>query len=350
MRDPEFTIKSKRLNLTNRSTTLWGFNEAAFGGILHLFRFPLRGMFISANAVFLISLITYFSKRKEELLKSTIMVLLVKAFISPYTPLNAYFAVAFQGVTGYVFYRFIPWRKYALLLHSVVSQIQSSLQRFITLTIFFGMTFWESFNIYVEYVLGKVGIESTSGSGINYSLIIITAYVIIHIIAGIYVFFIGWKSPDKIKNRIRARRNYRNSTHTYSNGFDSKGNKKKKRFWWQRKSGIVLLVLFAVMMLLPFIDPSLEKGNTFNIIYMLCRAVVITFLWFFFISPLIVKILRSFLKKKETIYANELNDILEVIPHMKQETKRLWNERKMKGTKGLKDFTLELFYTLLFAE
>ena len=42
----------------------------------------------------------------DEIIKSTLIVLLVKLLVSPHTPLTAYFAVTIQGILGY--FLFLP--------------------------------------------------------------------------------------------------------------------------------------------------------------------------------------------------------------------------------------------------
>jgi len=69
-----------------RITALWAFSESAFGGILHALTIPLRGIFINSASVLFICLIALFSKSSKEILKSTLIVILIKAFVSAYTP------------------------------------------------------------------------------------------------------------------------------------------------------------------------------------------------------------------------------------------------------------------------
>lgn len=333
--------------LINRLASLWGFSESVLGGFLHLIKIPLRGMIICANSVFIISLLSYFSRTKEKILKVTFLVVMVKFIISPYTPLSAYFAVSFQGITGYFFYRFIRIHKLSVFLHSLTAQLQSSLQKSLVLTIFFGMTFWNSLDIYAEYILEKSGINLT-GFSFSYSLIFVIIYVLIHLAAGIAVAVYSVRSPSKILNKYSALQDSIPADYPLLNNNVKQKSKTKKKFWWQRKSGIIIIVLFIIMALLPFIDPGLEKSITGNIFYMVVRAVVITLIWFLLISPLLVRYLKKFFLKKESIYINELNEILEVIPSMRTILKTKWNERERKGLRELPSFLSGLFFTLLF--
>ena len=82
-------------------TALWAFSESAFGGILHALTIPFRGLFIASAAVLFISLIALFSKSSKEILKATLIVILIKAVVSPHSPLTAYIAVSLQGMLGF---------------------------------------------------------------------------------------------------------------------------------------------------------------------------------------------------------------------------------------------------------
>lgn len=334
--------------LLNRFVTLWGFSEAAFGGFLHLVKFPFRGMFIGGNAVILISLISYFSKNKRILLRSTMLVILVKFIISPYTPLTAYFAVGFQGVTGFLLYRVFSYNSITIIVHSIISQIQSSLQKFIGLTIYFGFTFWDSINIYIQYILDKFGFDNLVNGNINYSLIIVLAYVAVHILAGIYVGFQSIKAPKMILNKISEQSS--NEKHLALTTFVNNGARKSKKQWWRKKSGIILLFVFVIMAVVPLFDPSLQKDNSYNVLYMLGRAILITLLWFTLISPLIVKVVQKYLLKKKNMYSDEVKDILDLIPTMKSLTKENWDKNRMKGIRGFKRFISDLFFQLLLWE
>ena len=85
-------------------TALWALGESALGGILHALRFPLRGMIISSVAIIIISMIARFSNKRGQILKSTVLVILIKGVISPHTPLTAYLAVFLQGSLGELFF------------------------------------------------------------------------------------------------------------------------------------------------------------------------------------------------------------------------------------------------------
>ncbi|MGB5288359.1 MAG: hypothetical protein WBN42_07680, partial [Ignavibacteriaceae bacterium] len=78
----QFYSDENRISIL-KITALWAFSESAFGGILHALTIPLRGLFISSAAVLFISLIALFAKSNKDILKATIIVILIKAVVSP---------------------------------------------------------------------------------------------------------------------------------------------------------------------------------------------------------------------------------------------------------------------------
>ena len=339
------TIEDK---IVNRLTSLWGFSESAFGGLLHLMKIPFRGMALASSSVTLLSMIAYYSGEKKKILKATMLVILVKFIISPYTPFTAYLAVTFQGITGYIIYGTKRMFKLSTLFHAILAQIQSSLQKFIGLTIFFGMTFWHSLDLYIEYIAEKFGLLSNEGNDVSYSFLFVAFYVFIHVIAGVITGVIAGKLPGKIEQRFSEKGEFFPQSSVIISDNNHSNNKRKRKFWWQRRSGIVLIITFAVMALFPYFDPSLEESITGNVIYMIVRAIVITFVWFVLISPLLVKYLKKYLRKKESVYIDELNEILDIVPVMKTLARQKWNERKKEGLKKIPVFIFDLFSSLLF--
>lgn len=103
---------SNRLQIDpKRIIAIWGFSEAALGGILHALKIPLTGMFVGGAAVVLITLLAHFSQKKSIILNATVTVIIIKAVISPHSPLAAYFAVTLQGLLGFIFSQQLKSRK-----------------------------------------------------------------------------------------------------------------------------------------------------------------------------------------------------------------------------------------------
>jgi hypothetical protein len=102
-------------------TAAWAFSEAALGGLLHALHIPFTGLMVGGAASIFISLIAYFSQKPEEIIRSTIIVIVIKGIISPHTPLIAYFSVMGQGIVGYLIFKMISNHRFAALLFSTLT-------------------------------------------------------------------------------------------------------------------------------------------------------------------------------------------------------------------------------------
>ena len=168
----ETAISQNRINnslIIWRITALWGFSEAALGGILHAFKIPFTGLFVGSAAVIFISLIAHFSKddsnsvnKKGTILKATFTVLLIKGFVSPYTPFTAYFAVLLQGFIGELIFSSSKHFKLSTILLGILTLVTSALQKIIILAIVFGNSLWESIDDFAKFILNQFGMNYNS--------------------------------------------------------------------------------------------------------------------------------------------------------------------------------------------
>src|SRR5438045_6606034 len=91
----------QRSAAVQRLTALWAFSESGLGGIMHALQIPFTGLVVGGMSVIMISFIAQISDHQyREILKSAMIVLIIKAMVSPYTPFPAYIAVSFQALSG----------------------------------------------------------------------------------------------------------------------------------------------------------------------------------------------------------------------------------------------------------
>lgn len=314
-----------------RLIALWGFSEAAFGGILHALQIPLTGMFIGSAAVIFITLIAHYSENKSSIIQATITVIIIKAIISPHTPLAAYFAVALQGLLGYFFFSFIRFEKLAALLLGFFSLLFSALQKFVLLTIVFGNTLWESIDEFVNYILSQINITLFEHS-LSFSIVLIGIYTLVHVGVGIYVGIKAPLLPDKLKSKSYL------FTDTFKNYltediFQKQKSRKQKR-WWKRITGIVLMVFFILLMVLSYFSDDFGHNRAYEIFIMLLRSIAVTFLWFVVISPYIVKWFNGFIERNKFQRASEINRVTGLFPEFRRIINYTW-----KASSPLNNFT-----------
>src|SRR5688572_14835069 len=148
------------LRLKHRLIAVWALAEGVLGGVLHALHIPVTGLVVGSIAVCCLSLLARFRRRRGDLLKATLLVLLVKAMLSPHAPLAAYIAVLSQGLLAELF--ILSGRNFKLncILFGFVTQLQSALLHIGKLVLVFGLEIWAAFDDYMNKLAQNIGLES----------------------------------------------------------------------------------------------------------------------------------------------------------------------------------------------
>jgi hypothetical protein len=319
---------------------LWAFSEAAFGGVLHALNVPLRGIFISGAAVILISLLAFYSVKKDDIIKATITVILIKGLVSPHSPVTAYLAVFLQGALGQILFYYKRFFKTSALLLGVSAGLLSAFQKLIVLTVLFGMTLWESIDLFFIYIISQFT-DNTSTS-INYSYILAGLYIIIHLSGGIFFGLLAGSIPYRIDS---ANISLKDEISQYKEFII----KKKKRIWYKRPTGIILIFFSTIMMAVSYLSPLIGEETALNILIMLLRSIVIMFIWFAVLSPLVIKILNKIMSKKQK--NSDVIKIMNLFPYFRKILSYVWQLTSTdKGITRIKNFIFYSFILLLSYE
>ncbi len=331
------------INPVDRITAMWAFSEAAFGGILHALKIPFTGLFVGGAAVIFISLIALYSNKSTTILRSTLLVVLIKFIISPYTPINAYFSVFAEAILGVILFVVIKHYSFAALLLGVGSLLFSAFQKIFVITILFGYTIWQSIDIFSNYVINIF--ISTENVSIAFSYFLIGLYIFIHLTGGIIAGITAGRIPKWI-NDFSGEIEYDKIIPT--DEIKKKEGKRKRKPWFQKKSGIFLIVMAIILVALSYLGNGSETNLPLNILIMFIRSIIITLLWFVFISPIATKFLQKFLNNKKSTYSGDVENILNLLPEMKAIVKYSWEKSNIKnGLSRLKLFTSYLFVIIL---
>jgi hypothetical protein len=143
-------MKLFNTGIVYRIAGLWAFSEAFMGGILHGFKIPFAGLFLSLIAAICMSLIAVSDKNKGLILKVTLAVIAVKFMLSPHTPPMAYVAVLIQGVVGELFFLSRRAIKPAAFLLTMFCLLYSAFQHLFVLTVIFGKNFWAALDVFLN--------------------------------------------------------------------------------------------------------------------------------------------------------------------------------------------------------
>ena len=313
-------------SMVQRLTALWALSEAAFGGVLHAFQVPFTGLFINASAVIFITLIAFYSKNKNDLLKATLVVLIVKATVSPHTPINAYFAVTMQGLLGRLLFRLPKHFTLSAVVLGLLTMLQSALQRIITLTIIFGKSLWESIDIFGNYLLKQMRFIQIDQDYLNFSLWLITGYILIHLIAGVLVGIFSAKIPGWVEEELD---NNQDVSVIINEQLQVKSNsKKKKRKWFLKPSGVFIILLAVSIIVLTYVFPQFEDSQGKMAIVMIVRSMVIMFLWYTIAGPLLRKVYYRYLTQKKSKYSAEVEQTVRIMPLLKIMVVHSWTNSK----------------------
>jgi hypothetical protein len=323
-----------------RITAAWGLSESALGGVLHALRLPLRGMIISSIAVILISLIARFSEKPGRILRSTLIVVMIKALISPHTPLQAYLSVLLQGVLGELLFLTKRFRLLSSLLLGIIVSLLNGFQKIIVVTLIYGQNLWKTIDDFYHFINNE-WFNSAFADDVVFSKLLIGGYIAIHFVVGVATGLLAFIVPNRVEAGM-------NETLEVPVDFEPAlanipKNQKSKR--WLKPSSLAVVVLAIAAILLSYLYPKSSGFDVGAVLIMLGRSFLILLLWFYFLAPLIKKFLvKIFKKKRESSYANEIDSMTEFFPLLKRIIAASWNySARFKGFNRLFHF---LIYSL----
>jgi hypothetical protein len=268
---------------------------------------------------------------------SLMIVLVIKALVSPHSTPTAYIAVIFQGVTGALIYRFIPHLLISSVFFLSLGLIESALQRVFTLTILYGNTLWDAVNIWGEWVTKRWSLILPMSS----SELIVYTYLLIHLVAGILV---GWFVFRTIKSVSKHWGDHQFLLQLREEDkkefFLTRKSKKKK---WRR---YLLFVVLIVVFILAYSGLNNSESNLQKGLIAIIRAVSILTIWFVFLAPLLIRFLQKFLKSKHQQLSAEVAQTMDLFPHLLWILDKAWKESKdLKWFQRGKSF---MIYSLLY--
>ena len=304
--------KEQRITAVQRLTALWAFCESGLGGVLHAMQMPFTGLIVGGLAVIFITLIAGFSEQRYgQVLKSLLLVLIIKAMISPYTPFPAYIAVTFQAFLGYALFYLLGINFFSILILSTVTLVESAVQKLLILTLFFGRSFWKATDDLFNFIAGQFNLHTTNGSHW-----IISLYLLIYFVWGIGI---AWLTYTILKAyTVKSKFPELNEQDLLKN-IDPLTEKRKINI----KPWILLAILILLSVLLFVFAPNAKSG-WMAVLKTLSRTIAVMLIWYMLMSPLITKLIRFFLSKKRSVYGDELSNTLSLFPALKQLAVMAW--------------------------
>jgi len=338
-------IKDERTALI-RLTALWALNEAGLGGLMHLLKTPFTGIFVGGSAVLLISLIAYFSTRPLTAIpKALLLVLIIKATMSPHSPLTAYLAVAFQGLMGAFLFSVIPSFRLAALLLAVLALLESALQKLIVMTVLFGMPLWKSVDAFVDSVLRKLSVLG-DGASVGGSQWLIGGYLGLYLLAGILIGWLAGRLPAEV-GAAAERLPMPEGPVPATEGEQSPSSRKP---FWKRRSIKGTLGILILLTAIYYLTPGARE--VLAPLWLFVRVAGLIAVWYFVVGPILMRLLQRFLKKKASEYHEEVAAALDLMPVFRHLSRTAWKEtRHLSALPRGKELTVRIItYALLFSK
>ncbi|MFA6596340.1 MAG: hypothetical protein WCS69_01365 [Ignavibacteriaceae bacterium] len=314
------TIQQRQLPHSGKAfqkiTALWALNEAALGGILHAFDIPFTGLIVGGVASILIALLAFLSVKKGSITKATLIVIVIKAVVSPYTPLAAFVAVLVQGLMGELLFSSKKFFTVSAIALAVFASIYSALQKLFLVSLLFGTTLWKSIDLFFNYVLKQFNFL---GADIHFSYYLIVFYLMLHLIFGTLFGIIAARIPKVLVNLSDASLLIPPDKIMIEESKTAPSSQKKKRkFWFQRVSGIVVFLILFSALFVSYFYTEHHNGNAAAILITIIRAIGISLLWFFFIGPIALKYFKKLIASNQNKYTVEIESILQTLPLYKK--------------------------------
>lgn len=314
-----YLTKEQKANAIQRLTALWAFTESGLGGIMHALQIPFTGLLVGGMAVIMISLIADISEQNyKQVLKSAMIVLIVKAMVSPHTPFPAYIAVAFQALLGYGLFSLLRVNFLSIILLSTVAMIESAVQKLLILTLFFGQSLWKAMDEMIALLAKLFGSAVTNGS---YWMVGI--YLLIYVAGG---FFIAWLAYRTIKNFNAEQSAFVLETLSATNNSISdikKASQKNYRRLW------ILIAVMVALSVVLFVFAGDSRQGWLAVAKTISWTLSAILIWYMLIGPLFTKVIQKFLHKKQSRYSDEVLKILSFLPVLRNLTTIAWQKSRL---------------------
>jgi hypothetical protein len=316
-----------------RLTALWALSESGLGGFMHAVKIPFTGFFLGGFAIIMITLIALHSHKPfTQIMKATLLVVLVKATASPQSPPMAYFAVAFQGLSGAIIFALGVNRVFAIAF-GAVALFESAIQKFITATLIFGKSIWEAADALFNSIAKDLGMSHD----VAFSFWLIGIYTGVYTIWGMLLGNWSYSLPASLlatKASIIEQANKLTNTQLPE-------SKKKK-------GNMKLISLFFILLFI--ISIFLLQGNSQQAMYSITRTVAALLLLYFVLAPITKYLFATWATRQSSKRASDIKQILDALPQLRNHLSSAMQLAKLnhKGLKVYRAFVINLIVLSIY--
>ncbi len=321
-----------------RITALWAFSECALGGLMHAFKLPFTGIFVGGFAVLCVGLLAQMERPAgAQILRATMLVMLVKAVVSPHSPPQAYAAVGFQGFLGALLLGYVRPNTIVAVLYGALAIAESAVQKLLMLYLFFGTSLVEAVDLFVVDVLKKLGLRTD----ISWAWFIAALYVGVYTLWGA---FLGYWIP-RMPLLLKARAEQYADLDDTAVSLELAGRRPP---FWRKIAALMGILLFVGG---TFLLTSAERGAGIQkAIYAVLRTAAVLLTWLFLVRPVLQSLIQRWARKKRKQEEGTLQSLLEDIPLWRQKATQLFVavSQKYRGARRWVEFALALLAVALY--
>jgi hypothetical protein len=326
MSEAELLTPARRWLALQRITALWAFCESGLGGVLHALRMPFTGLLVGSFSVICITLIAWCSARHyRRILDSMLLVLIVKAAVSPHSPPTAYLAVSFQGLAAYVIYRLAGVRAGSIYTVAVLALVESALQKLLTMTLFFGRSFWTAADELVAFIGRELSIGLLPGS-----ILLVSIYLGLYLLGGVAC---GWMA-------CRLVGDFAGSGKTLPAYQPLQLPRQSIDIKRRRRKGLAVMgLLFLLICITVYFGAGDRQRGGLALLSTILWTFSALLLWYGLIAPLALRMLHRFLRRKRSAHSSQVQELLHLLPEMRRLSLAAWQEsRSRRGVARLTYF------------
>lgn len=313
----------KQPTATIRLIATWALAEGVLGGVLHALKVPFTGLVVGSAAVVLLALLGRVVARPGELLRATLVVLIIKALLSPHAPLPAYLAVSFQGLMATLLLRRSQrpavYRLTCVALGGL-ALTESAIQKLLVLTLLLGQGFWQAADGFLQSILEQLGVlASTSG----YARWLAGGFVGLHVVVGLAVGgWAGWLATApaprarQLPDRPASIQVDSDETVPLGDWHRSRGGGRR---WWT----VALLATLATVVLL--LEPTWLPRHA--AVRLVVRVVTLLLIWQWLLGPVLQGWVRTWLlRQRRYRLAADVDAVLDLLPETKLLLRQAWQD------------------------
>lgn len=318
-----------------RLTALWALCESGLGGWMHALGLPFTGFFVGGFAVIIISMIAWFSQNNvRQILQATMLVLAIKAAVSPQSPPPAYIAVAFQGLFGAVLFKLFSFRV-AAYIFPVIAMMESAWQKLLVATLIYGKALWQAIDMFFEGILKDFHLPKDLSFSTGIIILYSAVYAVWGIVLGIWI--------TKLPRQIAEQAETMHHEQLLPQQATIQPGTRKPGTWRKALTTVVLLSFIIVVFLLG-------KQHLSKAAYVVARTIAIVALLMLVINPLFRWLMALWMRRTKSKKTASFEAITHVLPELRSYIQPAYqlSATQYKGMKRYRMFVLTLIALTLY--